>query len=150
MMSHKLVYSMNNSNHIFPIRVYYEDTDAGGVVYHANYLKFMERARSELLVSIGCSVVRCEQEFGVLFVVSHMNIHFSASAKLGDELNVETEIIKLGKVRMIMQQNIYNKHHLLICSALVKLAAVKKSVNGPAVLVPIPSELVEKLSAENR
>jgi len=72
----------------FPVKVYYEDTDAGGVVYHANYLKFMERARSELLIDKGFSVVRCEKEFGVLFVVKSMDIDFASSARLGDDLVV--------------------------------------------------------------
>lgn len=136
---------MADSIFTFPVRVYYEDTDAGGVVYHANYLKFMERARSELLVSLECSVVQCEQKFGVLFVVSHIDVRFSTSAKLGDDLFVETEVIKLGKVGMKMRQNIYNTERLLICSALVKLAAITKSEDGASVLSPIPTVLIEKL-----
>jgi len=114
----------------FPIKVYYEDTDAGGVVYHANYLKFMERARSELLIDKGFSVVRCEKEFGVLFVVKSMDIDFASSARLGDDLAVTTEVLKLGKVGLLMQQSIYNQNDIggqLVCSAKVKLASVTKT-----------------------
>lgn len=138
----------------FPVRVYYEDTDAGGVVYHANYLKFMERARSEWLINLGCSVVKCEQEYGILFVVKQLEIDFSAAARLGDVLRIETKVLKLGKVGMTMQQVIYNaaseKDDLLICSALVKLASVKKSSSigsgDTYSLAAMPIELSSRLS----
>lgn len=128
--NHKKVYSMSDA-FTFPVKVYYEDTDAGGVVYHANYLKFMERARSELLIEKGFSVVRCEKEFGVLFVVKSMDIDFASSAKLGDDLVIITQVLKLGKVGLVMQQSIYNtgdeQDSMLVCSAKVKLASVKKT-----------------------
>ena len=133
----------------FPVRVYYEDTDAGGVVYHANYLKFMERARSEFLIDKSCSVVRCEQEFGIIFVVRHIDIDFAVPAKLGDDLIVDVQVIKLGKVGMLMKQCVYNAQDLLICSALVKLAAISKSTDGAYSLSPMPEVLVKILSNDN-
>jgi len=136
---------MNQRHFQFPVKVYYEDTDAGGVVYHANYLKFMERTRSEFLIDRGCSVVQCEQEFGVVFVVKRMDVDFHLPAKLGDDLTVDLEVIKLGKVGMQMQQRVYNAQGLLICSALVKLAATSKSSDGSYSLSPIPIMLLKKL-----
>ena len=75
----------------WPIRVYWEDTDAGGVVYHASYLRFLERARSEWLRSRGIAQQRVREELGVVFVVRDMSIEFVASARLDDELDVTIE-----------------------------------------------------------
>ena len=132
----------------FPVRVYYEDTDAGGVVYHANYLKFMERARSEFLVAKGCSVVDCEEKYGIIFVVRHIDLDFIQPARLGDDLEVDVQVIKLGKVAMIMKQCVYNAEGLLICSALVKLGAISKSLDGSYSLSPMPEELLTMLSID--
>ena len=133
---------MSQADFEFPIKVYYEDTDAGGVVYHANYLKFMERARSEFLIHRGCSVVECEQQFGVIFVVRHMDLEFMLPAKLGEELMVHLQVIKLGKVGVQMKQSIYNAEGLLICSALVKLAAISKTSQDAFTLKPMPQALL--------
>jgi len=75
----------------WPVRVYWEDTDAGGVVYHASYLRFLERARSEWLRSRGVAQQRLRAEHGILFVVCEMNIRFLAPARLDDELDVTVE-----------------------------------------------------------
>ena len=133
---------MNQADFEFPVKVYYEDTDAGGVVYHANYLKFMERARSEFLIHRGCSVVECEQQYGVIFVVRNMELEFIVPAKLGEELIVQTQVIKLGKVAVQMKQSIYNTEGLLICSALVKLAAISKTSQDAFALSPMPKPLL--------
>ena len=133
---------MNQTDFEFPVKVYYEDTDAGGVVYHANYLKFMERARSEFLIHRGCSVVECEQQYGVIFVVRNMELEFIVPAKLGEELIVQTQVIKLGKVAVQMKQAIYNTEGLLICSALVKLAAISKTSQDAFALSPMPKPLL--------
>lgn len=108
---------------VYELRVFYEDTDAGGVVYHANYLKFMERARSEWLRACGFDVARIQQELKIIFVVMRMEIDYKSPARLGDWLQVRTEVIKLGKVGMSLKQSIYNRD-VLICSGLVKLAAL--------------------------
>ena len=133
---------MNQADFEFPVKVYYEDTDAGGVVYHANFLKFMERARSEFLIHRGCSVVECEQQYGVIFVVRNMEIEFIVPAKLGEELTVQIQVIKLGKVGVQMKQSIYNAKGLLICSALVKLAAISKTSQDAFALSPMPKALL--------
>jgi acyl-CoA thioester hydrolase len=94
------------SSHTFPVRVYYEDTDAGGVVYYANYLKFAERARTEWLRALGCDQSRLAAEEKILFMVRRCAIDFLAPARLDDTLVIETSLKELGKVRMTMRQAI--------------------------------------------
>ena len=86
------------------VKVYYEDTDAGGVVYYANYLKFLERARTEALFSIGLSNTKIKKKFGTLIIVKSCNIEYKKSARLEDELNIESHIISLKKTSLIMKQ----------------------------------------------
>ena len=88
----------------YQVKVYYEDTDAGGVVYYANYLKFLERARTEALLSIGLSNTKIKKEFGTLIIVKSCNIEYKKSARLEDELNIESHIISLKKTSLIMKQ----------------------------------------------
>ena len=107
----------------YPVRVFYEDTDAGGVVYHSNYLNFMERARSEWLRSLGWDIMRCQTELQVVFVVKSISLDFVSPARLADELTVTVRLIKLGKVGLSLEQAIYNQDRL-ICSGLVKLATL--------------------------
>jgi len=113
----------------YPIRVFYEDTDAGGVVYHSNYLNFMERARSEWLRSLGWDIMRCQSELQLIFVVKSVALDFESPARLADELIVTVKPIKLGKVGMTLEQTIYNQDRL-ICSGLVKLAALDYQQDG--------------------
>lgn len=107
-------------------RVYYEDTDAGGVVYHANYLKFMERCRSEWLDNLGFSVGVLQDQQGIVFAVRSADISFIAPARLMDSLTVTCEILQLGKVKLLLLQKIYNQGQLL-CSAKIKLATLEKT-----------------------
>lgn len=107
----------------YKLRVFYEDTDAGGVVYHSNYLNFMERARSEWLRFLGWDIVKCQSELELVFVVRSVSLDFISPARLGDELTVNVRVIKLGKVGLTLEQTIYNQDRL-ICSGLVKLAAL--------------------------
>ena len=97
----------------WPVRVYYEDTDSGGVVYYANYLKFMERARTELLRSIGYQQDQLQQELGIIFAVHSANIQYKKPARFNDELNVVTSINALGKASIRFKQSIYleSTHH---------------------------------------
>ncbi len=115
----------------FELTVYYEDTDAGGVVYHSNYLNFMERARSEWMNGLGWDVMRCTEELSLIFVVASANLEFKTPARLMDRLVVHTEVIQLGKVGLGLQQDIYNKRDLekssqskQICSGIIRLAAL--------------------------
>ena len=95
------------------VKVYYEDTDAGGVVYYANYLRFLERARTEALLSIGLSNTKIKKEFGTLIIVKSCNIEYKKSARLEDELNIETHIISLKKTSLIMKQLIMLEKKLI-------------------------------------
>ncbi|MFC2748124.1 MAG: YbgC/FadM family acyl-CoA thioesterase, partial [Campylobacter concisus] len=85
------------------IRIYYEDTDAGGIVYHTNYIKFCERARSEAFFQAGLNFTK----EGGYFVVSSLEAKFIASAMLGDEVFVRTKILELKKASLVLEQEIY-------------------------------------------
>ena len=93
-----------NFNH--KIKVYYEDTDAGGVVYYANYLKYLERARTEALFKIGLSNLKIKDNFKALIIVKSCNIDYKKSAFLEDELNIKSYIPSLTKTSFVMSQTI--------------------------------------------
>ncbi len=88
---------MSEAAHLWPVRVYYEDTDAAGLVYYANYLKFLERGRTEFLRWLGFSQSELAAREGVRFVVSHMQVRFLAPARLDDALVVATELTDIGR-----------------------------------------------------
>ena len=90
--------------HLFALRIYYEDTDAAGIVYYANYLRFAERARSELLHSLGFSSARLTAEHGVVIVVRWCEIDYFASARLDDVLEVQTRILSVDGARLSAEQ----------------------------------------------
>src|SRR5262245_37267595 len=90
----------------FPVRVYYEDTDAAGVVYYANYLKFMERARTEWLLALGFDLGALEREHGIAFAVHHADIRYHQPARLGDRLAVTVAMHERGRSRFIAMQEV--------------------------------------------
>lgn len=107
----------------FSLRVYYEDTDAGGIVYYANYLKFFERARTEWLRELGINQATfLEQNVG--FVVRKVEMDNIASAKLDDLLNVNSSISKLKRASLVFHQKITNQSQQVICTATVQVACV--------------------------
>ena len=91
----------------WPVRVYYEDTDAQGVVYYANYFRFMERARTEWLRSLGVNMVRLAEEDRRIFVVAEVQARFLAPARLNDELTITADLTNLTRVSFDIEQNIY-------------------------------------------
>lgn len=95
--------------HRFPIRVYYEDTDAGGIVYHANYLKFAERGRTEWLRDCGIDQSALRVSQSILFVVANASIDYHAPALLDDALAVETDLTKLGNASITLEQKVIRK-----------------------------------------
>ena len=105
------------------IRVYYEDTDAGGIVYHSNYLNFMERCRCDWLESLGFNIAHIQENNGIVFVVREANLKFDRPAKLFDKLTVTLKPLQVGKVRLLLEQKIYNEGQLL-CQAQIKLATL--------------------------
>jgi acyl-CoA thioester hydrolase len=106
-------------------RIYYEDTDAAGVVYYANYLKFAERARTDTLRSLGVEQFDLYRDHGLAFVITRCEIDYKKPARLDDEISVHTELHELGKVRMTMHQRIHRKNEIL-AELVVKLACVNK------------------------
>ena len=108
------------------VRVYYEDTDAGGIVYHSNYLNFMERCRCDWLESLGFNIAQIQENDGIVFVVREANLKFDLPAKLFDKLTVTLKPLQVGKVKLLLEQKIYNQGQLL-CQARIKLATLHHS-----------------------
>ena len=124
----------------FTVKVYYEDTDAGGVVYYANYLKFLERARSEAIYSLGYTNSSLLENFGVLLIVKSCNIEYKKPAKFEDKLEVISEVLSFTKTSFLMKQSILRNNEI-ITDADVHLVSVDK--NGKP--SRIPDELKKKL-----
>jgi len=99
---------------IWPIRVYYEDTDAGGVVYHSQYLNYLERTRTEWLRSLGFVQTQMRQEYAVVFVVRHLHIDFIKPAKFDDALHVSAQLLCKTGVSLKFSQTIMRDDELLI------------------------------------
>ena len=117
----------------FDIKIYYEDTDAGGVVYYSNYLKFLERARTEMLESIGLSNKKLLEEHNTLIIVKSCNIEYIAPARLEDKIQIYSSIETFNKASFDVIQNI-KKNVNLIVKAKVKLVTVNK--DGKPVKIP--------------
>ena len=103
-----------HKNFIHKVKVYYEDTDAGGVVYYSNYLKFLERARTEALFNIGLSNKKIKDDFGALIIVKSCNIQYKKSAYLEDELKVRSFVKSITKTSFIMNQYISRGEDLIV------------------------------------
>ncbi len=119
----------------WPVRVYWEDTDAGGVVYYANYLKFLERARSEWLRSLGFEQDTLRDEDGIVFVVRRVEIDYLAPARFNDALIVEVALAEAGRASLTVEQAILRGATRLV-SARVKLACVDAVKFKPAKIAP--------------
>ena len=98
--------------HIFNFKIYYEDTDMGGIVYYANYFKFIERARSNLVAGIGIDQLELRTT-GVTFVVQNVSAEYLEPARMDDNLRVETTVLGGSPVRWILQQDIWRKQELI-------------------------------------
>ena len=114
-----------HENFFYKLKVYYEDTDAGGVVYYANYLKFLERARTEALVTLGFNNKKIKQEFGSLIVVKSCNIEYKIPAHLEDELSIRSFVKSITKTSFFMNQFI-TRGEDLIAEAKMHLVFVNK------------------------
>ncbi len=122
----------------WPVRVYYEDTDAQGVVYYANYFRFLERARTEWLRSLGVDMVRLMDEERRIFVVAEVQARFLAPARLSDELIVTARLEKLTRVTFDIEQNIYrdNVDGEKLIEATVKAAYLDADTMRPKRIPP--------------
>jgi len=122
-----------SQQHGWQVRVYYEDTDSGGVVYHSNYLNFMERARTEWLRALGFEQTYLKDELGVIFVVHSMTIAFKQPAKFNDLLEVSSAVERMGHGSILFLQKIMRDGQLLV-QAQVKLACVDALTFKPTVI----------------
>ena len=103
-----------HKNFFYKLKVYYEDTDAGGVVYYANYLKFLERARTEALVTLGFNNKKIKEDFGALIIVKSCNIEYKISSHLEDELSIRSFVKSVTKTSFIMNQYISRGEDLIV------------------------------------
>lgn len=126
----------------FPIRIYYEDTDAGGIVYYANYLKYAERARTEFLRHLGINQEEMLKNQGQGFVVRNCNISYKSPAKLDDALNITCKITELKGVSLKMEQKLY-KNDTVICEIEISLVFLSLPSMRPT---KIPPQIISILS----
>ncbi|MCP5335705.1 MAG: tol-pal system-associated acyl-CoA thioesterase [Oceanospirillaceae bacterium] len=120
----------------WPVRVYYEDTDAGGVVYHASYLRFFERARTEWLRAAGFNQSLLHEQ-NIVFVVSELSIKYVRPARLDAELDVQLNIQAVKKASLQFLQLIYDKQQNLIAQAEVRVACLKADTLKPCAIPPV-------------
>ena len=123
------------------IKVYYEDTDATGRVYHSNYLKYFERGRSEFLYSLGFNHKTLLERFKIYFVVKSCHIDFKKPAYFEDELLVETKVEEISKVKIIFHQ-ILKKDNIIIVDSKVTIT----SINTSGKITKMPNEMLEKFT----
>lgn len=127
---------------IYNFKVYYEDTDAGGVVYYANYLKFLERARSEAIYSIGFSNLDLKRTNDVIIVVKSCNINYIKPAKFEDKLSVHSSIISISKASFKMNQIIIRQEEKITEAEVVLVA-----INSSGKPTKLPEELLKKFNS---
>jgi len=129
---------------LWPVRVYYEDTDSGGVVYHTNYLKFLERTRTELLRSFGFEQDKLKEQVNIIFAVRNINVDYLKPARFNDLLQVGAMIKRLGPASIVFNQTISRESdNSLLCQAEVKIACLTADTLRP---YPIPDNIVRKIS----
>jgi acyl-CoA thioester hydrolase len=122
----------------WPVRVYYEDTDAGGIVYNANYLKFMERARTEWLREMGIAHGELSAKTGLQLIITRADIQFRAPARLDDALQVGVKMANLRRASLVLQQEVRDDASRLLSEAQVTVACVDKVNLRPR---PLPHAL---------
>ena len=126
--------------HEFPVRVYCEDTDMAGIVYHANYLKFIERARSEWVKGMGIDQNALREHEGVVFVIRRIEADFRASARFDDELVVQTRVQSVSGVRLVLHQEVQRAGEALFTA---EVTLVSMTLDGQP--TRLPQELRRKV-----
>jgi acyl-CoA thioester hydrolase len=129
---------------VIPVRVYYEDTDMAGIVYYANYLRYLERGRTEWLRALGVGQLRLAEETGIVFAVRSLNIEYLKPARLDDQLAVLTELTLAGRAQITLKQWIERGGETLV-EATVRVACLDAKKMKPAAL---PADLRRKMGAE--
>ena len=128
----------------WPIRVYYEDTDLGGVVYYANYLKFMERARTEWLRAYGFEQDELIHSLDVIFAVKKIDLEYILPARFNDELRVSASVIEFGRASMTLAQEITRQNETgVLCKGKVKIASLKATTFKPCAIPPAIRALLQ-------
>ena len=126
---------------VWPVRVYYEDTDAGGVVYYANYLKFMERARTEWLRSLGFEQDELRRQFGMIFAVRKVEVGYHRPALFNEALEVKAEVAAKGRASLTFHQEVIRAgDQTLLCSGEIKIACLDAETLRPT---PIPEVIIK-------
>ena len=129
------------TDHIYKTKVYYEDTDAGGIVYYARYLHFIERARTEMIYDhLKLNHKQLRDQFNVIFVVRECNVKYLKSANFEDNLEIKTKVIKKSPVRLNLLQEVFKNDEILV-TAKVQLAVIGS--NGS--VSKISKDLLEKI-----
>lgn len=138
---------MTEKTYAYPVRIYWEDTDAGGIVYHANYLRYMERARTEFLRTLGLEQRKMQLEGAPVIVVSSMDIKFVRPAVLDDLLTVKTRIKLLRRASVVFEQTIVRGEQT-ICTAQVRCASVDMKLGVPTQTDPRIYAALEQYAPE--
>lgn len=125
------------------VRIYYEDTDAGGVVYHSCYLNFMERARTEWLRNLGFEQGKAIKQKGILFAVKKINIDYHRPAFFDQLLDIKTYMTVLRRVSLIFEQIIFNSSKEVVCRAEVKIVCISSQTMKPT---SIPEKIASELN----
>ena len=120
----------------YTLKIYYEDTDAGGVVYYANYLKFIERARTEMINEIGFTLTSLLKDYDRLFLVKKIECDYIESCKLEDTLNVQSKVLVLKNASFVLEQNLLKQNKIIFRSKIVMVC-----VNSQGAPSKIPNEL---------
>lgn len=125
--------------HTFKIKIYYEDTDSGGVVYYANYLKFIERARTNLIQDLGFTLQSLSKNYDSHFVVKNINCDYIQSAQLEDELKIQSQVLKIKKASFQIEQNIFRENDMIFQSQvlLVNINSSGKPIKIPETLLTL-------------
>jgi len=121
----------------FKTKVYYEDTDAGGVVYYANYLKFIERARTNIIQELGFSLQSLSEQYDCHFVVKNINCNYIKSAKLEDDLIVQSKFLNIKNASFELEQNIFKNNELIFNSEVIMV-----NINSSGKPLKIPHSLL--------
>ena len=130
---------------IWPIRVYYEDTDAGGVVFHANYINFLERARTEMLRAMGYEQDELTANEGIIFAVRSMHVDYLSPARFNELLQVSAEVTLAKKVSLTFEQLI-TRGDVVLCTIIIRIACLDALTLRPKA---IPENLLELLKNEH-
>jgi len=132
--------------HYYPVEIFYEDTDAAGIVYHANYLKYMERARTTFLLEKGLRLPSLLETQGIQFVVRSVTIRYEKPVRLQQRFIVATDIVKYNKASMVFSQNSYfdpSNEQTMICSGEVVIVCTNVNLKPCAIPAAIVKELID-------